>query len=78
MAVVEQRMFYAAITILVFPGSLLQNPTISIDEPSRNIETETEPMKNVVIAGYVRSPFHIANKGALVKVRPDDLAAQVV
>ena len=35
-------------------------------------------MKNVVIAGYVRSPFHIANKGALVKVRPDDLAAQVV
>ena len=35
-------------------------------------------MKNVVIAGYVRSPFHIASKGALVKVRPDDLAAQVV
>ncbi len=35
-------------------------------------------MKNVVIAGYVRSPFHIASKGALAKVRPDDLAAQVV
>ena len=35
-------------------------------------------MKNVVIAGYVRSPFHIANKGELSKVRPDDLAAQVV
>ena len=35
-------------------------------------------MKNVVIAGYVRSPFTLANKGALVRVRPDDLAAQVV
>jgi acetyl-CoA acyltransferase len=35
-------------------------------------------MKNVVIAGYARSPFTLANKGALVHVRPDDLAAQVV
>jgi acetyl-CoA acyltransferase len=35
-------------------------------------------MKNVVIAGYARSPFHFAHKGDLVKVRPDDLAAQVV
>lgn len=35
-------------------------------------------MKNVVIAGYARSPFHIANKGELTKVRPDDLAAAVV
>jgi acetyl-CoA acyltransferase len=35
-------------------------------------------MKNAVIAGYVRSPFHFANKGALTKVRPDDLAAHVV
>ena len=35
-------------------------------------------MKNVVIAGYVRSPFHLARKGALARVRPDDLAAQVV
>jgi acetyl-CoA acyltransferase len=34
--------------------------------------------KNVVIAGYARSPFHFAHKGALAKVRPDDLAAQVV
>ena len=34
--------------------------------------------KNVVIAGYVRSPFHLARKGELIKVRPDDLAAQVV
>ena len=34
--------------------------------------------KNVVIAGYVRSPFHLARKGELVKVRPDDLAAQVI
>jgi len=35
-------------------------------------------MKNVVIAGYARSPFTLANKGALLRVRPDDLAAQVV
>jgi acetyl-CoA acyltransferase len=35
-------------------------------------------MKNVVIAGYARSPFTQANKGALIRVRPDDLAAQVV
>lgn len=31
-----------------------------------------------VIAGYARSPFHFANKGALANVRPDTLAAQVV
>ncbi len=35
-------------------------------------------MKNVVIAGYVRSPFHFASKGKLARIRPDDLAAQVV
>ena len=35
-------------------------------------------MRNVVIAGYARSPFHFANKGLLAKGRPDDLAAQVV
>jgi acetyl-CoA acyltransferase len=35
-------------------------------------------MKNVVIAGYARSPFTPAKKGELAKVRPDDLAAQVV
>ena len=35
-------------------------------------------MKNVVIAGYARSPFQPARKGELAKVRPDDLAAQVV
>jgi acetyl-CoA acyltransferase len=35
-------------------------------------------MKNVVIAGYCRSPFTPAHKGRLIKVRPDDLAAQVV
>jgi acetyl-CoA acyltransferase len=38
----------------------------------------TKPSRNVVIAGYVRSPFTLANKGALARVRPDDLAAQVV
>jgi acetyl-CoA acyltransferase len=35
-------------------------------------------MTNVVIAGYARSPFHFAKKGDLARVRPDDLAAQVV
>ncbi len=35
-------------------------------------------MNNVVIAGYARSPFTPAQKGALAVVRPDDLAAQVV
>jgi acetyl-CoA acyltransferase len=35
-------------------------------------------MPNAVIAGYARSPFHLANKGELARVRPDDLAAQVI
>ena len=35
-------------------------------------------MKSVVIAGYARSPFCFANKGELIKVRPDDYAAYVV
>ena len=34
--------------------------------------------KNVVIAGYARSPFHFAGKGELQTIRPDDLAAQVI
>lgn len=35
-------------------------------------------MRNVVIAGYARSPFHLAGKGALARVRPDDLAAETI
>lgn len=35
-------------------------------------------MKNVVIAGYARSPFTPAKRGELARVRPDDMAAQVV
>ena len=35
-------------------------------------------MNNIVIGGFVRSPFTLANKGALMKIRADDLAAQVV
>lgn len=35
-------------------------------------------IRHVVIAGYARSPFHLAGKGGLTKVRPEDLAAQVV
>lgn len=33
--------------------------------------------KNVVICGYKRTPHHFANKGALAKVRSDDMAAAV-
>ncbi len=35
-------------------------------------------MSEAVIAGYARSPFTPARKGALAKVRPDELMAQVV
>ena len=35
-------------------------------------------MTNVVIAGYVRSPFTLATKGALARVRADDMAAAIV
>jgi acetyl-CoA acyltransferase len=35
-------------------------------------------MKQVVIAGFARSPFTPAGKGGLARVRPDDLAAAVV
>jgi acetyl-CoA acyltransferase len=34
-------------------------------------------MTDVVIAAYRRSPFHFAHKGELVKLRPDEMAAQV-
>ncbi|CAK0776582.1 3-ketoacyl-CoA thiolase [uncultured Gammaproteobacteria bacterium] len=35
-------------------------------------------MTSAVIAGYLRSPFTLAQKGALAKVRPDDLCAAVI
>ena len=35
-------------------------------------------MTDIVIAAYRRSPFTLANKGALTKVRPDDMTADVV
>ncbi|MFN7709955.1 MAG: thiolase family protein [Holosporales bacterium] len=35
-------------------------------------------MTQAVIVGYKRSPFTFANKGALIKVRPDDLATYVI
>ena len=35
-------------------------------------------MKQAVIAGYNRSPFDFAHKGALTRVRPDTLAAKVI
>ncbi|MBU0656872.1 MAG: thiolase family protein [Gammaproteobacteria bacterium] len=35
-------------------------------------------MKSVVIAGYTRTPFTLANKGEFVKIRPDDLATAAV
>ena len=35
-------------------------------------------MKNVVIVGYARSPFTLAQKGDLKKIRPDEMAAAVI
>lgn len=35
-------------------------------------------MVSVVIAGYARSPFTLANKGALARIRADDIAVHVV
>jgi acetyl-CoA acyltransferase len=35
-------------------------------------------MTDVVIAGYARSPFTLANKGALARTRSDEMAAQVI
>ncbi len=35
-------------------------------------------MTHGVIAGYARSPFHFATKGALARVRPDDMLAAVI
>ena len=54
--------------------------------PSRSFPTPNDgrtpargrSMKNVVIAGYARSPFTPAKKGELARVRPDEIAAQVV
>lgn len=34
--------------------------------------------KSVVICAFKRSPMHLANKGDLAKVRPDDMAAAVI
>ena len=42
------------------------------------IERQSRTMSDVVIAGYARSPFHPAYRGALAKVRPDDLAANTI
>ena len=33
---------------------------------------------SAVVCAFKRSPMHFANKGALAKVRPDDMAAEVV
>ncbi len=35
-------------------------------------------MTQAVIAGYARTPFHFAHKGALLGVRPDDMAAAAI
>ena len=43
-----------------------------------NLECILLMSKDVVICGYVRSPFTPAKKGYLAKIRPDDLAAEVV
>jgi len=35
-------------------------------------------MPRIIISAYLRSPFTLASKGALARVRPDDMAAQVI
>ena len=35
-------------------------------------------MTQAVLAGFARTPFHFARKGALIGVRPDDLAATAI
>ncbi len=37
-----------------------------------------QAVNQAVIAGYARSPFTLAGKGALAHKRPDDLAATMV
>src|SRR5690349_18220852 len=49
-------------------AALRQKPSYS-QEPS---------MTKAVIAGYVRSPYTFAHKGALFETRPDDIAATVL
>ena len=34
--------------------------------------------RSIVLCGFKRSPMQFANKGALAKLRPDDIAAEVV
>jgi acetyl-CoA acyltransferase len=47
-------------------------------KPRLLTKKECDTMKSVVIAKYLRSPFTFASKGAMAKVRPDTMAAQVV
>ncbi len=35
-------------------------------------------MRNVVVSGFARSPFTLAHKGALARVRPDEMVGQVI
>ena len=61
----------------------LRNRSIRIrnirDRPVRPRKGTQGTMEtSIVIAGYKRSPFHFATKGALAKVRPDDLAAAAI
>ena len=35
-------------------------------------------MTNIVLVGFKRSPFTIANKGLLAGVRPEDILSQVI
>src|SRR6516225_8702002 len=47
-------------------------------QPTQLRSLRSHAMTQSVIAGYARSPFTLANKGALTRVRPDDMVAQVV
>ncbi len=42
------------------------------------VSPTASPAVPIVIAGFARSPFTVAHKGALARTRPDDIVAQVV
>lgn len=60
------------------PTGLIVVESCVVEEFIVDQEKEKIMKQPVVICGFKRSPMHFANKGALARVRPDDMAAQVV
>src|SRR3954447_15630945 len=42
------------------------------------VDLPGETLRQAVIAGFARTPFHFAKKGSLAGVRPDDIAAVAI